>query len=672
MKQPLFFRIYRDGQLVEIKQFQSTQVIVGSNGESQINLKDSSVSPIHAMVEERESGFFVCDLGSSSGTFKNGKKILDEAIESGDEIKVGAYTVEFYVGVPKPKSKPPRAESAAPPVQAAAPSKPQVGKIPDKVPDKASPKKEESWKKIEPPVKTKSSGGRSLEVHEKVSGKTYAPSSTYKDLKQVIKPAKGTVVEVVVAWKERIVSTYHFSENKTIYVGSHPKNDIILPVFGSATVSHPLLKIDGAAKVFLTSDFRGELVQGEKSVTLADAQRKGRAESSGAGYFISLQQGELVRIDFAESISVYIRYVNQAPKPLAAPFFDLTTLEVSAVVGILIFGALLWLYMAIYQPTLVEEPKTEEPPRRAVFLYKPRIEPVDINQKESPPSDKAKLAEKKSSAQDKAQVKAPQKAASRDDEGKASEAKPNKSQSKEKKLTTPIAGKGTGIQKAAVAAKAKKNDAQGGQQKDVTKTGILSVLSGKGAQDKLSKVYSGAGVVGGLSQSATGSGAQSAAGSGETPGDGLKDIGKGGKGEATVGIAGVNTKGRGSGNQGYGTGSIGDKKNATVIPGGAEEAFTGTIDREAIRRVIIEHMREIKGCYERALNRDPGLHGKVVLSWVIGDRGRVRSAGVASTTMNSSEVEQCMASRLRTWIFPEPPAGQEAEVTYPFVFTAQQ
>jgi len=196
--------------------------------------------------------------------------------------------------------------------------------------------------------------------------------------------------------------------------------------------------------------------------------------------------------------------------------------------------------------------------------------------------------------------------------------------------------------------------------------GMLSVLSGKGTQDKLSQVYSGAGVVGGLSQSATGSGSQSAAGAGDIPGEGLKDIGKGGKGEATVGISGVNTKGRGSGNQGYGTGSIGDKKNATVIPGGAEESFEGTIDKDAIRRVVLENMRQIKACYDRALNKDPALHGKIVMSWVLNDKGRVTSANVSSTTMNSSEVEQCMISRLKTWQFPATPKGQEADITYPF------
>lgn len=738
MKQPLFFRIYKNGQLSEIKQIQSTQVVLGANEDVEVSLKDESVSPIHAMVEERESGYFICDLGSSSGTKRNGESVLDAQIESGDEIQIGAFTIEFYVGVPKPKSKPPKVGETLPPPakvekdaiydSALAPTSvakpkvetPKVEAVTKPTPAPApkaptpittpAPKKVEipvpvakvqkpegvvhslseqmqvkpaSFQKVETPrssgIKGKSHGG--LEAHGGLSNrkghwgeKTFAPPSVNRSLKDSLKPTKGTVVEIVVAWKERILGTYHYDNKKTVTVGSHPKNDIVLPVFGSSTVSHPLVKVEGSAKVFLTSDLRGELVSGSTSTPLSEVARVGRAESSGAGTVVTLQQGELIRIDFADMVSIYIRYVAQAPKPIAAPFLGLTSSEITTVLGSLILTLFIGLYFAVYAPQeVIEDKKEEEPPRRAVFMYKSQIEPVTSPEEVKKPSPEAKLADKTTPKQEKAPVKTdkPQKAASKDDEGKASEAKPNKSKSQEIKLTTPNPGKNTGIQKAG-ANNNKKNDAAGASaQKDVSKMGMLSVLSGKGMQDKISQVNSGAGIVGGLSQTATGSGSSSAAGAGDTPGEGLKNIGKGGNGEATVGISGVNTKGRGSGNQGYGTGSIGDKKNATVIPGGAEESFEGTIDRDAIRRVVQENMRQIKACYERALNKDPALHGKVVMSWVLNDKGRVTAASVSSTTMNSSEVEQCMISRLRTWQFPATPKGQEADITYPFAFAAQ-
>ncbi len=704
MKQPLFFRIYKNGQLSEVKQVNGTQVVLGSNADVEVPLKDDSVSPIHAMVEERGNGYFICDLGSSSGTSRNGEKILDTAIESGDEFQIGNFVVEFYIGVPKPKSKPPKAGEA--PV---AEAEKIIPKGPPAAAPKAQPPQAPPAKKTEPiipaakppataqaspktsiweqpavqkpaaamPAQKPKSGATGLDTHTPHRKgdweKTFAPPSYNTSLKDIVKPSKGTVVEIVVAWKERVIATYHYQDKKIVMVGSHPKNDIILPVFGSSTVSYPLVKIDSAAQVFLSSDLRGELITGNTVTPLVGISRTGRAESSGAGTVVTLQQGELIRVDFADMISVYVRYVAPAPKPIAAPFLGLTTSEVTTLIGSLIVMMFVGLYIAVYSPQQVIEEKVEEEPiRKAVFAYKPKIDPVPEPVVEKPKVEK--VAEKPAPRQEKAPVKTekPQKAATRDDEGKASEAKPNKSKSTEVKLTTPNPGKNTGIQKAATATNNKKNDASAASaQKDISKMGMLSVLSGKGAQDKLSQVYSGAGVVGGLSQAATGSGSQSAVGAGDTPGEGLKDIGKGGKGEATVGISGVNTKGRGSGNQGYGTGSIGDKKNATVIPGGAEEAFEGTIDRDAIRRVVLENMRQIKACYDRALNKDPGLHGKVVMSWVLNDRGRVTSARISNTTLNSTEVEQCMVSRLRTWQFPATPKGQEADITYPFAFAAQ-
>ena len=187
----------------------------------------------------------------------------------------------------------------------------------------------------------------------------------------------------------------------------------------------------------------------------------------------------------------------------------------------------------------------------------------------------------------------------------------------------------------------------------------------------MSKTYSGSGNLAGAAGQATGTGGQAALGAGNTPGTGLKDIGAGGEGTATYGIAGVSTKGRGGGVSGYGTGGLGAKGRATVVPGGEGETFSGSIDREAIRRVIRENQRQIQACYEKTLNKNPNLYGKVILEWVIVANGRVSSARVSSSTLKNSEVEQCILSRLRTWKFPEPPPDQEAVVSYPFLFNAQ-
>ncbi|HAG90900.1 MAG TPA: FHA domain-containing protein, partial [Bdellovibrionales bacterium] len=87
---------------------------------------------------------------------------------------------------------------------------------------------------------------------------------------------------------------------------------------------------------------------------------------------------------------------------------------------------------------------------------------------------------------------------------------------------------------------------------------------------------------------------------------------------------------------------------------------------------IRDHLREIRTCYERALQRQPDLFGKITLSWVIEEKGRVKSAKVVSNDMGNAEVAQCIKSKLQTWTFPDPPPNTLAEVeSYPFVFASQ-
>jgi pSer/pThr/pTyr-binding forkhead associated (FHA) protein len=70
-------------------------------------LNDPSVSPIHALIEKRNGSYYVCDLGSEKGTFKGQNQILDEILESGDELFIGNYKVLFSVGAPRPKVQAP-------------------------------------------------------------------------------------------------------------------------------------------------------------------------------------------------------------------------------------------------------------------------------------------------------------------------------------------------------------------------------------------------------------------------------------------------------------------------------------------------------------------------------------------------------------------------------------
>ncbi len=66
-------------------------VILGRSAEADLPLTDPEVSRRHARVELVRGVVYLADLGSSNGTFLNGKALGEESIElrPGDDIDVG-------------------------------------------------------------------------------------------------------------------------------------------------------------------------------------------------------------------------------------------------------------------------------------------------------------------------------------------------------------------------------------------------------------------------------------------------------------------------------------------------------------------------------------------------------------------------------------------------------
>lgn len=92
----------------------------------------------------------------------------------------------------------------------------------------------------------------------------------------------------------------------------------------------------------------------------------------------------------------------------------------------------------------------------------------------------------------------------------------------------------------------------------------------------------------------------------------------------------------------------------------------GTLDKSMIRRVVRQHVNQVKFCYERRAQLDATLEGKVVVQWTIATNGTVPSSAVVSSTLADPEVGRCVADAVRTWTFP--PSPGLVTVTYPFHF----
>jgi hypothetical protein len=148
---------------------------------------------------------------------------------------------------------------------------------------------------------------------------------------------------------------------------------------------------------------------------------------------------------------------------------------------------------------------------------------------------------------------------------------------------------------------------------------------------------------------------------------GLGTIGLGGGGGSTKGSELL--KGGGIGALGIGTvgkGSVGGTVTKAVSRNiGAQ----GSIDKEAVAKVINSHLHEVSACYEKALLKTPGLSGKIVLEWQITTSGTVGFAKTKSSSMQSPAVEACILQTLKMWKFPAA-QGAGVVITYPFMFNS--
>jgi hypothetical protein len=141
-----------------------------------------------------------------------------------------------------------------------------------------------------------------------------------------------------------------------------------------------------------------------------------------------------------------------------------------------------------------------------------------------------------------------------------------------------------------------------------------------------------------------------------------------GQGERIEGGGGYGTRGKsGGGRPGYGSMNMGGTAASYFEPVQEEALVEGGLDRDQIAAVIARHQGEVIYCYEKGLQVQPKLSGRVQIRWTINGSGVVQGASVESSSLRSASVEGCIVNRLRGWRFPKPVGGVNVKVSYPFV-----
>lgn len=180
-----------------------------------------------------------------------------------------------------------------------------------------------------------------------------------------------------------------------------------------------------------------------------------------------------------------------------------------------------------------------------------------------------------------------------------------------------------------------------------------------GVPQKLKKATAGAGPGGDA-----GSGGEVLTGLGK----GLKKTTVGNTGVA--GLGGIGTKGAGGGAGGYGNTMVasGEGKGISAISMASNDmVLEGGLSRYAINATIAKYLSQVRRCYEKQLNKTPGIEGLVTVSFQINASGRLNFSKVKNSSLNNATVESCITQKMMGWKFPNPKGGVNVNINYPFM-----
>lgn len=200
-------------------------------------------------------------------------------------------------------------------------------------------------------------------------------------------------------------------------------------------------------------------------------------------------------------------------------------------------------------------------------------------------------------------------------------------------------------------------------------SGLLGILKGAGEAGAVSNVFGPGGLGTGINNAMGGLRGTAMGDAGGAGGLGTRGTGAGGGGNS-LGIGGLGTHGHGRGTGGYGNIDLGGRGKGTtrIVPG--RTIIKGSLSKEEIGRVIRRNLARFKYCYEKQLNANPNLAGKISVYFTIAPTGSVAAASVRETSMNDKTVESCVVKVMHSLKFPKPRGGGIVVVTYPFVFAA--
>jgi hypothetical protein len=446
-------------------------------------------------------------------------------------------------------------------------------------------------------------------------------------------------LKVTVFWGDILYDTTLCPRDSRVTVGKSPEDTFLLDLPGSKLRSLELVKVSRQNEAVLQFDdsIDGHVRFGEELLTLHALKASKRAKRDRNG----LYQVKLSAADRADlvigHVSFYLDWAKGRTRIPSAPFISLQN-AMLAFLFLGVLGVVLW-----NLPRGLARIESERPPERLVSLVERKIVAPKVIPTPRPVvpvvPTKAALGNRK----------AKQGGAEKHTRGKAKLSRPIVREVKRKAqarvvvgaVRHPVAAADTSAAEGAwtgklgnVAKGLSSIDAGGAPAVEAPREGEAAPVD----QVAESEGFSTEGIK-------TGGGGRSV-GIGRTVGQGEGGF----EGTGKLGIAGNSATEKGSGRG----------PSSTVVDGG--------LDREVIDSIIRRRQDRIRLCYERQLNFNPHLSGKITVAFVIGKRGEVMKSDIAEDTMKNEAVASCVIREVKSWSFPAPRGGTLVKVDYPFVF----
>lgn len=700
---PLVLLVTQGGETREFE-FKQESVILGSGPTANVVLEHDSVSSLHAIVKLTPDFATVIDLGSERGTLVNGKAVREQRLEDGDKLKVGDIDIEVQlptplfddavatvmggatragvpmddgdktvnvraddkrVAPPSPAARPAQAKPPAVPADAGADHTVQMASPPS---FDTGPVTQSNSQKVDTKPKTDTSPSKGKKGHDKQKPAAAKEASAEasrkpraaddgrlfdlegklarfdKDRVGVAQQAlvkaddaqsratkDARVLQVSIYWGNDLLDVKHFEGSAEVTVGPLPSNTIVLAAEGVPD-SFTLVQADNeGAQIAVPENFPFEARIDKATFSREELKSKGALKPmDGAvkafGYRLNL--ADKVAVTFG-TVTVAVEYVSPSKKFASTLMQRLD----QAFVGTMVFVGL---FSAFFTMMVMVAPALEENASDDLFKNSARFAKMMLKDEQKKPK-KFELSGSKGGGKHK------------DEEGKFGK--------KDKKQDDALASK-KGAPK--VDPNKKEKDRQ-----VALNSGILGALKGS-KMSAVSNVFGPGGLGTGINNALGGLRGSAMGDAGGAGGLGSRGAGPGGGGNS-LGIGGLgNGTGRGTGGQG--NVDLGGRGKGERQVEHVKTVVQGALSQEAIARVLDRAKSQMRYCYEKELQRIPDLAGKIQTKFVIGPSGGVDDANVPLTTMNNSNVEECVLRVIRRLRFPQPAGGGTVEVAYPLVY----